>query len=204
MPPKKISEEFEQAQQQLLEQQTQIDDLKDEVQRIHGQRNIAERENEILRVEIRRLKIELDKQIQNRTSNNQQGMTKTDVAAQTELVNINTMGVVNHSINYKTKQGGRVTKNNSLLNFDEIHINENLYKQKEYDQSNYYDNIQNNSQRDCQGELVKGMLNYFQSLQITVALSKFDGYKKNPVEFIKDLEKYFVKKMLHMNQKYTW
>lgn len=43
-------------------------------------------------------------------------------------------------------------------------------------------------------ELVRGILNHFQSLQITSVLPSYNGERGNPAEFVEKLEKYLKKK----------
>ena len=58
-----------------------------------------------------------------------------------------------------------------------------------------------NARNGLNDELVRGILNHFQSLQIIIDLPNYNGDKGNPAEFIERLEKYFVRKKIANNQK---
>lgn len=76
--------------------------------------------------------------------------------------------------------------------------NSNFENKIEFNSRNNYNN---NSREGAKDELMRGMLNYFESLQVSMPLPKFDGIKKNPIEFIKELEKYFIRKNVSENLK---
>ena len=54
-------------------------------------------------------------------------------------------------------------------------------------------NQSDSSNLSVNAELVRGILNHFQSLQIFTTLPTYNGDRGNPAEFVERLEKYFKK-----------
>lgn len=179
----------------LNEQQAQMTELKDELQRVITLRAKSEKENDMLRVEIGRL-LELQKQNQNVRGNGYAGGTKTDVCIQTEnlaiddtqnknvsnkLIDQEVRGDVNET--FQLPQVKNNISNDNLLGFGK---SVEFTKQSSVSDRGY--------QPDNQETIFKGIMNYLQSLQVSVPLPKFDCLKRNPIEFVKELEKYFLRK----------
>lgn len=121
--------------------------------RINILRIEAEKENNNLRSEIRRLKEFNDKQKQNVSGNICEGIKKTDGVSQTEYLNI------------ENKQTDEY-ENYSWVNETE----KQNFRRESLSKSNFINN---------QDDFVKEILNHFQSLQINVTLPVFDGLKKS-------------------------
>ncbi|OXU16380.1 hypothetical protein TSAR_000082 [Trichomalopsis sarcophagae] len=49
-------------------------------------------------------------------------------------------------------------------------------------------------------ELINGILNHFETLQISIVLPTFDGENGNPIQFLEKLEKYFIRKNIKEGQ----
>lgn len=156
----------------LTEIQAQMTELKDELARVNTLRANAEKQNNILMAEICRLKEIQTPQKQNGASSSNGGGTKMNACIQTEnLINIESRG---KNVNYNLIDQDIRTDYGDIVTLDSAG--------------------EGGCQMTNQDELIKGIVNYLQTLQVTIPLPKFDGLKKNPIEFIKDLEKYFLRK----------
>lgn len=153
--------------------QQAMDELKEQLARVSTQRVEAEKENNILRKEIAKLKELYQQSLQ---SSRIEGGSKVDSGVQTdETVDAEIEGnILNHKV---TDQATR-EKNNR----DKFSQSENNFKLNENRKSVEYLNKRCSSSDGCrndkQDELVSGLMNYFQSLQVTIPLPKFDGIKR--------------------------
>lgn len=201
-PRTKAGEKADENDEILIALQAQTLELQEELKRVNTQRIESHKENETLRAEIRRMKDTFEKQLKSRTVVTGAGGTRTDVGAQTENVNID---VGKQIIDIERDQARHcdMSTNNSMLNlgnnnnrFNDRNSRDNYFENNRQETSSNLDN-----QTVSQDHLMRGLMSYFESLQISIPLPKFDGVKKNPIEFIKDLEKYFVRKNIPENLK---
>lgn len=172
-----------------------FDELKEELARINKQRVETEKENNTLRREISRLK-ELYNQI--KESNICEGGSKIDVGLQTDEIRVaeNQGNIINKNVIDQNMCGEIFGFNKISPSENEVNFNESR-KSLDYLKRNCNNN--NGCQNDKSDALVKGIMDYFQSLQVTIPLPKYDGIKRNPIEFMKELEKYLKKKILRKN-----
>lgn len=101
-----------------------------------------------------------------------------------------------------------MTNNTGLVDgHGEKVINENVSINDSSRNNEIYKNdIQNNQnstslQIDHNKELISGILKHFQQLQINIALPEFEPDRSNPVEFIRNFEKYCIPKDIVEHQK---
>lgn len=195
MAPRKTTDKVDDNDESLLLIQGEVMELKERLKRVDAQRTQSDKENEHLRAEIRRMKEALDKQVQSRTGATGKGVTKKDANAQTEdFVNLDCGKNMTHRERDQTRHIDVFIDKNT----------QNAANSSRFDDQNNFENYSGNNRReDCcgnvnqlsgQDNLMKGLMNYFDALQVSISLPKFDGVKKNPIEFIKDIEKYFVRK----------
>ncbi|XP_043460899.1 uncharacterized protein LOC122497698 [Leptopilina heterotoma] len=168
--------------------QQAMDELKEELARISKQRIEAEKENTVLRQEILRFK-----DIVEHMKNNSEGGNKVDSSIQTEEIEVfkEKTNFVNQNVIDQTTHDDNFENKKILQPGNQCNAYEN---RKSIDSSNQSCINIGGCRNDKQDILVTGLMNYFQSMQVTTPLPKFDGIKLNPIEFIKQLEKYFVRK----------
>ncbi|XP_043475963.1 uncharacterized protein LOC122507367 [Leptopilina heterotoma] len=178
-------EENENNNQILAQQQQQIDELKNEIKRLRVETQASSQENDILRREVVRMD-ELVKQAHQNASNHTKVSCR-DVCIQSEVHVVNTMN--DADIHRDQASGETLNKGDSV---SQVVLD-----------SRYGNTINNKDgpQNDFTSELISGIFNQFQQLQINIPLPVFDLKCTNPVEFIRNLEKYFVRKEIMDSKK---
>lgn len=109
--------------------------------------------------------------------------TRVDCCFQTDNIYKENLGK-NVTQSLTDKDGGfNIDLFNDTQQSDRVHkeIENNINNEKQFGNYGNYKSKDNGDQND----FMRGMLNYFESLQVSMPLPKFDGNKKNPMEFIK-------------------
>lgn len=202
MAPQTRSKVDDEAYELYIKQQAELNELTSELERVNTQRKQADKENETLRLEISRLKTLIENN--NRTDGaGLSGTQKTNVFCQTE--NFDFLNYGKHVTHLSGNRDGHCevdifdeTEKRELNNQRYENKSKQVDKDEHYNKNEYSDN---NVKNGVQDELLRGMLNYFESMQVSMPVPKFDGIKKNPIEFIKELEKYFFRKNISENLK---
>lgn len=199
-PRPKIGEKADDNDEALFTLQGQIIELSEELKRVKNQRFESDKENHTLRREIRRMKKEFQKQISEVVGAAGEGATKIDAVVQTENmfefecgknVNNEQRNQAGHN-DLITNQNNKKSTSNNNDNISEVNNRDNHFENNEYESRSNFEN---------QNNFMGGLMKYFESLQVSIPLPKFDGVKKNPLEFIKDLEKYFARRNVTENLK---
>ena len=165
----------ENGQQTMVDSSIELEKLKAMVTRLEKQRSEAEKENQLLR---QRLVADAGKQ-------NRQGDKGTnggnivEIATQTEEHNI-----ARSDSSMQTESPERIDTNGLVSQTNTMGINNNR------NNSSASAELSNNVS-SLNYDLIRGILNHFESLQTNVTMPSFDGVNNNPLEFIQNLEKYF-------------
>ena len=151
----------------------EMEDLKEQLRRISTENSSMQRENDLLRQQVRQL-LEKAKQSQQGVGKSNDDVNKRDAAINTSGLaadatpNVNTVIRLEH-------------QNNAGLN----------------------ENIMSTSRDfgNLNSDLVTGILSHFESLQVNAILPIYDGERGNPGEFFENLEKYFIRRQTRLEQK---
>lgn len=169
--------------------QQKMSELTEELARLSTQRKEAEKENLTLRREIMRL-MEIVNKI--KPSSGCEGGSKVDSYMQTDEIIFpeNRGNRSNQNMIDPATRAENFERHNLSRNDNEFNFNKNR-------ESGDYINKSGIGSEGCRGDNrdpLMSLMSYFQSLQVMIPLPKFDGIKRNPIEFIKQLEKYFLRK----------
>lgn len=150
-----------------------MDELKEQIERLSARSTSSENENKILRKQLEEL-TEQNRKLQER---------------------LNSSSGSDNRSGRKTSSSGSQTSPSRSDNLD----NDNAPPPRN----------ENDGARDPNAdaigaanlELINGILNHFETLNVSVALPIYDGENGNPVQFVEKLEKYFVRKRTKTEQK---
>ncbi|XP_043481228.1 uncharacterized protein LOC122510544 isoform X2 [Leptopilina heterotoma] len=181
-----------------LQLQAELREMKDELTRVQTQRTESDKENETLRNEIRRMKVDFEQQWNNKFAEMGKGGLKTDVGAQTDNFEIYVSNNIENNIVDRTEDNG-VTEFEGQSSYSDKQDDSRYKRREEYSKKPREGICGNNERHGDQNDFMRGIVSYFDSLQVTIPLPKFDGLNKNPIEFISDIEKYFTRKNISEN-----
>lgn len=159
---KDLEIELQKQMQKITEQQTMINQMGSDLERVRAERGASRKENDLLRMEVKRLD-ELYKLNQNKIS-----IERHDVSVQHNTIIDKPLSNIAETSKHQT--------NNNLIT--------------EPQSVNYSSN-----------DLIMGMLQHFQTLQVNLILPIFEPEKTNPYDFIREFEKYCIRKNIFESQK---